>query len=421
MPYNMGADRPVGYVPEQSPAGLREPSASAQTVPRSRRKGKPGPRRNPRRGTHRRRLVSYGAPARFGTVVMLPARNEEAGILLALDSLAAQSEQPDLILVVVNNSTDSTEAYARAFAERPGVPQTLVFNLPNNPHKKAGALNHAFHWLHSQPGGLAATARFVMVMDADTSLHPEFLARARRVMESDRRLGGLSATCLGRTGLWSTAWQRYLLGMQIMEYGRYARGRYRSNIHSMSGAGSFYRSEALLALLRWRGEVFWQDYGNLVEDYETTLALKESGWKVTANEHCIAYTDLMPSLRELIGQRERWGRGTVDTLRRRGWTKHTWYSITTMVLGFMGFVYTMGWMAVWVWLMARDGVLMDPRWLALVGFWSTYAAVRARHMGWKGVLVDVLVLPGLVYSCIRNYWLITSLLKSYVQGEASWK
>ncbi|MGW1027036.1 glycosyltransferase [Streptomyces sp. NPDC002577] len=72
--------------------------------------------------------------------------------------------------------------------------------------------------------------------------------------------------------------------------------------------------------------MFWQDDGNLVEDYETTLALKESGWKVTANEHCIAYTDLMPSLRQSIGQRERWGRGTVDTLRRRGWTSSVNYT-----------------------------------------------------------------------------------------------
>ncbi|MEU6348184.1 hypothetical protein ABZ896_02520 [Streptomyces sp. NPDC047072] len=118
--------------------------------------------------------------------------------------------------------------------------------------------------------------------------------------------------------------------------------------------------------------MFWEDHANLVEDYETTLALKEAGWKVTANQHCIAYTDL-----------------TVDTLRRRGWTKHTWFSITSMVLGFLGFLYTLAWLATWTGVIAHSGFVMDPAWLCLVAFWIVYAAFRTRHLGWKGVLIDV--------------------------------
>jgi cellulose synthase/poly-beta-1,6-N-acetylglucosamine synthase-like glycosyltransferase len=189
----------------------------------------------------------------------------------------------------------------------------------------------------------------------------------------------------------------------------------------MSGAGSFYRTEALLSILRWRGEVFWEDHANLVEDYETTLALKEAGWKVTANQHCIAYTDLMPTLRELIGQRERWGRGTVDTLRRRGWTKYTWFSITNMVLGFAGFIYTLCWLATWTGVIASTGFALDPVWLCLVAFWIVYAAFRTRHLGWKGVLVDVLMLPGLVFSTVRAYWFVSSVVKSYATRVSAWK
>ncbi|MEV0740363.1 glycosyltransferase family 2 protein [Streptomyces sp. NPDC050549] len=125
--------------------------------------------------------------------MILPARDEEAGVLLALESLAAQSAPPALIVVVVNNSSDRTEEFARRFADRPGVPRTVVFNLPDNPHKKAGALNHAINWLNRASGGLASAAKYLLVMDADTSLHPKFLERARNVMASDRRLGGLSA------------------------------------------------------------------------------------------------------------------------------------------------------------------------------------------------------------------------------------
>jgi cellulose synthase/poly-beta-1,6-N-acetylglucosamine synthase-like glycosyltransferase len=356
------------------------------------------------------------------TVVIVPARNEEAGVLMALDSLAGQSHRPDLILVVVNNSTDRTEDYAREFAARPGVPVTEVLNLPVNPHKKAGALNYGIRWLvESAAGGLSGAARYLLVMDADTSMHHQFIARARRVAESDPRIGGVSATCLGRTDLWNSPWQRYLTGMQIIEYGRYAHSRYRSNVHSMSGAGSFYRTEALQSVLNWRGEVFWEDDANLVEDYETTLALKESGWKVTANQLCIAYTDLMPTLRELVQQRERWGRGTVDTLRQRGWTRFTWLSILTILLGFVGFAYTVGWGMVSMRIVASRGILFDPIWFTLMAFWSVFAGFRVRHLGWKAILVETVLIPELVFAMVRNYWLLSSIVKSYFTRVSAWK
>jgi cellulose synthase/poly-beta-1,6-N-acetylglucosamine synthase-like glycosyltransferase len=231
----------------------------------------------------------------------------------------------------------------------------------------------------------------------------------------------VSATCLGRTDLWNSPWQRYLTGMQIIEYGRYSRSRYRRDIHSMSGAGSFYRAEALQSVLHWRGEVFWEDHANLVEDYETTLALKESGWKITANQMCVAYTDLMPTLRELVQQRERWMRGTVDTLRQRGWTRHTWYSTLTILMGFVGFAYSIGWGLVSLGLMARHGYLFDPVWFALIAFWAVYAGFRVRHLGWKAVLVECALLPEVLFSIVRNYWLLSSVAKSYLTRVSAWK
>ncbi|WP_164836089.1 glycosyltransferase [Actinacidiphila soli] len=371
----------------------------------------------------RRRVIATAVPALYDTVVIVPARNEEAGILLALDSLAGQTHRPDLILVVVNNSTDRTEDYARTFAARPGAPRTVILNVPHNPHKKAGALNHGIRWLcaAASDGRLVTTARYLLVMDADTSLHHQFLARARRVIQSDPRLGGVSATCLGRTDLWNSPWQRYLTGMQIIEYGRYSRSRYRRDIHSMSGAGSFYRAEALQSVLHWRGEVFWEDHANLVEDYETTLALKESGWKITANQMCVAYTDLMPTLRELVQQRERWMRGTVDTLRQRGWTRHTWYSTLTILMGFVGFAYSIGWGLVSLGLMAQHGYLFDPAWFALIAFWAVYAGFRVRHLGWKAVLVECALFPEVLFSIVRNYWLLSSVAKSYLTRVSAWK
>lgn len=354
-------------------------------------------------------------------MVVVPARNEEGELLSSLTSLAGQSHRPDLILVVVNNSTDRTEAIAQEFAARPDVPRTEVLSLPHNPHKKAGALNHGLHRLGREAGGIARAARFVLVMDADTTLHPEFIERAHRVMDADPGLGGVSATCYGRSGLWHNLWQRYLAGMQIIEYGRYAHTRSRQTVHTMAGAGSFYRTAALQDLVDARGEVFWQHHGNLVEDYETTLALKEAGWRITANQYCVAYTDLMPRLGDLVRQRERWVRGTLDIMRQRGWNRYTRLSIAQYVLGFVGFAYSMAWIVLWaVQSLAQGAPAGDPLFLSILGAWSVFSAVRVAPLGWKAMLVCALLLPELAFQLIRTYWMSSSLWRSYTSGRAVW-
>ncbi|MGC1210734.1 MAG: glycosyltransferase family 2 protein [Micromonospora sp.] len=375
---------------------------------------------------HGLRWRHHGTPKPSGPtlhdiVAIIPARNEEVGILTSLNSLARQTWRPDRIVVVVNNSTDQTEAFARRFAADPRAPRTDVLLMPDNKHKKAGALNYGLAWLSQRVGGRLDPVQHVLVMDADTELHPKFIERARKVISSDPRIGGVSAVCLGRTGLWRNPWQRFLLGMQIIEYGRAANARYLSDVHTMAGAGSFYRGVALQSVIDRRGAVFWEDHRNLVEDYETTLTLKECGWKVTANQLCIAYTDLMPTLPELLQQRQRWVRGTVDALRSRGWTKFTWHSIATLILGLLGTAYILGWGSTQLVAVVQYGFSHRPLVWSLVAFWVVYRAVQVRNLGWKAMLVEALLVPELVYTIVRAYWFVSSILKSYFTRVSAWK
>lgn len=375
-------------------------------------------------GSRRRRArIPEDTTPLLGTVVLVPARNEEEGLLTGLESIARQTSPPDLIVVIVNNSTDSTEKIAYDFAARSDVPETHVLVLSDNPHKKAGALNAGIEHVRNLTGHrLVTAARYLVVMDADTELHPSFLMRAERVISNDDQLGGVSAACRGRHIPPRSLWQRCLMGMQRIEYGRFVDTRMRRNVHTMSGAGSLYRTAALQDLLDWRGEVFWQNPRNLVEDYETTLALKESGWRCTTNQWCIAYTDLMPTLRSLIKQRERWVRGTVDTLRQRGITRHTWFSIGSIILGLICIPYT----AFWAWATAtgiyHHGLPEQPVYISLFCFWSVYLAYTARHLGWRSILVEALVIPEVLYNLARMYWLVTSVTKSYLSRRrpAAW-
>jgi cellulose synthase/poly-beta-1,6-N-acetylglucosamine synthase-like glycosyltransferase len=358
-----------------------------------------------------------------GIAVVIPARDEGADIEAALYSVASQTLPPDQVLVVVNNSTDDTAGQARRVARQLWPLPVRVLEMPGvNPFRKAGALNYGLRQLAGAGVLLPQSIiRFVLTMDGDTELEAHFCERAARVMERDPRLGGVSAACLGKpevTG--TTAWQRALVFFQRVEYSRFTVTRLRRNVHTMSGAGAFYRAEALNDLYEARGQVFEQRETNLVEDYETTLALKRAGWRVTANQACIAYTDLMTSMRALLAQRTRWVRGTVDEWRRYGWCRETRASIAGMAATVAGLLYTLAW-ASWS---AREiglhGWHPDPRYLVLAAFWSLYQGASVRHMGWRTVLVEAALLPELAFGAVRYWWLARSVVASYRRTGRAW-
>ncbi|QGN45750.1 hypothetical protein ACN26Y_05310 [Micromonospora sp. WMMD558] len=103
----------------------------------------------------------------------------------------------------------------------------------------------------------------------------------------------------------------------------------------------------------------------------------------------------------------------MDALRARGWTKFTWHSIATMILGLLGVVYLIGWGATQLAAAVANGFAQQPIFWLLFAFWVIYPAVMVRNLGWKAMLVEALIIPELVYTIVRMYWLLSSLLKSY--------
>jgi cellulose synthase/poly-beta-1,6-N-acetylglucosamine synthase-like glycosyltransferase len=379
-------------------------------------------------------LLRVLSPVRVAVIV--PARNEGAALDATLDSLDGQTLRPVRIIVVVNNSTDDTAEMARKFADRPGVPPTEVLEMPGvNEHKKAGALNYGichlltrqrvkYHHLVGDGWRLPAEEfRYLFTMDGDTILDPAFLERATTVAGNDRRLAGVSAACLGKPIRAATPWQWLLLTLQRVEYARVCETRIRRNIHTMSGAGSLYRTGALNQLLGTRPDIFDQTTPSLVEDYETTLALKQLGWRVTSNQHCVAWTDLMPTMRMLNAQRFRWVRGTIAEWRRYGWCRATWLSIVQVLWGLGGIGYAALWTAISLTVITAHHGGLDPRYLlVLAGFWSAYQGIIVRRLGWRVVLFEMSLIPEIAFNLLRNYWLIKSVAAAYLTraGKSRW-
>lgn len=351
-------------------------------------------------------LLNQSDSSRFylGEVgVIIPARNEAEQIGLTLESLIHQTKPPMRIIVVTNNCTDggATGAIARSY------PEVEVIDLVYNPFLKAGALNAGVNRLLES----RKLPEFLLTMDADTIPDEDFLMNTTNTLWHRPEVGAESTVCDGKKGLGKTFSQKYLVAMQRLEYARAGFTRIRQNIHTMSGAGSMIRMQAALEVIVERGALFDERLDNLVEDFETTLAIKRLGWKCRNNYYCHVHTDLMVTLPTLMKQRIRWVRGTINELRRRGWHKETWLSIVTMIYAMVSIP------VFYLWIFLASLLLLDndPVWadfwflLLVVGF----QMITVYRLGFRMMLLAGLIIPELVFGIIRHTWIITSLVKSY--------
>jgi cellulose synthase/poly-beta-1,6-N-acetylglucosamine synthase-like glycosyltransferase len=364
-------------------------------------------------------ILTGARPARTGIHVIIPARDEREGLRHALESVTSQSVRPDLVTVVVNNSSDDTAQIACKYAAtRPWV---NVLVMPGrNPHKKAGALNYGISSLLDAAGRLPASVRLLVTMDGDSVLHRLFCERASKIMSRNQRLGGVSAACLAKTARARSLLSRALLYFQHVEYGRASWARLRTQVHTMSGAGSVYRASAVNDVLAHRPHLFEQRATNLVEDYETSLYLQVRGWRITVNQHLIAWTDTMPTGRMLMEQRTRWTRGTMDEWRRYGWLNPLCRrSVAYLALGFISFA-TLTCSGAMLAMTAAHGGALDPRWLVLAGSWATYQGLAVRHMGWRVVALEMSLAPGLAMALLRTWWVTRSAVASFRGAVGAW-
>jgi glycosyltransferase involved in cell wall biosynthesis len=111
--------------------------------------------------------------------IIIPAKNEEANIARTLESInrCKESSLIEEIILVDCYSTDKTIAIANFY------PIKILQLEPE--------------WIHSPAaaryiGSLFAQGELIFFIDADMTLHPEFLQKAVAIMNSDKDIAGLS-------------------------------------------------------------------------------------------------------------------------------------------------------------------------------------------------------------------------------------
>jgi len=344
--------------------------------------------------------------------VLVPAHNEEASLSATLRTLTEQTRPPDRVIVVADNCTDGTVAIARA----EGVE---VYETVNNALKKGGALNQVLAKILPRTG----SRDVVMVMDADTTLDPQFLEVGVGRLSDDPALTAVGGIFYGEDG-------HGLIGqMQRNEYNRYSRqlkSRH-GRVFVLTGTASIFRADALLDVAAARGVFIPGETGRvydtaaLTEDNELTLALRSLGGSMTSPQECRDTTELMPTWRNLWIQRTRWMRGALENLAAYGFTHATLrYWGQQIGLGYGTFSLYLFFVMLSITVLSIDHWVWFPFWMTIGAIFIVERLVTVWADGWRARVVAVLIIPELAYHMFLQAVFIKCLLDIALGRSSRW-
>ena len=352
------------------------------------------------------------APTVVRCTVLLPAHDEAAIIGASIDSLLSQTRPADRILVVADNCTDATVEIALARGVE-------VFETVGNTEAKAGGLNQALAEL--LPGSVVEDV--YLIMDADSTITPDFLETALGLMESDADLMAVGGLFAGEDGAG-------VMGqLQRNEFTRYQRviGRREGNLFVLTGTASVFRGYALATIAQareslipgYRGGVY--DTLAMTEDNEITLALKSLGAKMISPPQCRVTTEVMPTWRDLRKQRLRWQRGALENVGAYGFTRTTalyWSQQLGLAYGAIALHSYVALMAIGV--LSVNGLRWQPFWVAIGCVFLAERVVTAWGAGWRGRAVAAVIFFELSYSLFLQWAFATALTHIVTRRGKGW-
>ncbi|MDJ0392415.1 glycosyltransferase family 2 protein [Rhodococcus sp. G-MC3] len=350
-------------------------------------------------------------------VVLIPAHDEEALIGEALRSLAAQSRVSDEVIVITDRCTDLTREIALAHKVQV---EATVANLD----KKAGALNQVLE--HVLPRLTDNDA--VLIMDADGSLSPAFLAvAAHRLREpggDDARVGGVGGIFLGYP-------VAGILGhLQDNEYIRYAKeiGRRKGRADVLTGTATLFAVRALRDVVRARNDDRLPPGGTgvfsvhaLTEDNELTLALKHLGYRCVSPQECTVGTEVMPTAARLFHQRLRWQRGGLENLLEYGLTRHTAPYIGRQIMTYIGVAFVPFFFTTLLYTFIVAGsVPWSWFWFGVTGFVVAERAWAVKRGGWRSVALAITVVPEIVLDIFLHCVYVRAFTDTATGARETW-
>jgi LCP family protein required for cell wall assembly len=231
--------------------------------------------------------------------VIIPAYNEEVGLVATLKTAVASTYTNMEVIVINDGSSDGTEQEMRSFLQkynlannnRPAIPVRYRYQLKTG---KGMALNTGIRMAHGE---------IIVTFDADCAVHKDcikqlvtpFVDPAVMAVSGNIRIGDMSN----------------ILG--IVQSLEYAFGFFLKKAEALFGTVLVVGG----ACAAYRREVFFKmggfDKRFLTEDMEMSFRIQQAGLRVAYAPRAVVHTEGPSTLRGLIEQRIRWKRGRIET------------------------------------------------------------------------------------------------------------
>jgi len=223
--------------------------------------------------------------------IIVPAYNEEKTICACLQSLKNLDYPNYEVVVVDDGSTDRTFEMASQCRTAKVIRQKNM--------GKPNALNN---------GVLAADGEIILTVDADTTIDRHALRWIAARFEVNKRLGAVAGNVKikkEKSLLNAVQSAEYAIGINLVRKGQSVLG----SVLIVPGPVAALRREAID-----RAGFFSDD--TFAEDFDVTLKIIKSGYRVEYEEASMAYTDAPKNIEDLIKQRRRWYRGMIQALEK---------------------------------------------------------------------------------------------------------
>ncbi|OPC77084.1 glycosyl transferase [Embleya scabrispora] len=370
---------------EPRPAPRPEPTGATRPRKHRARKAEPFRLRTKRR---RRRSLPAVDVHTMRITALVPAHNEEAQIGETIESLHGQRRPPETIIVIADNCTDRTVEIARGMGVQ-------VYETVDNKHKKAGGLNQVID--HILPNLGPADA--ILVMDADSTLGPEFLSHGLERLATGE-FGAVGGTFTGKPG------GGFVGMLQRNEYARYVRDveRLQGKALVLTGTATLFRALTLQEVVAARasgelpGAAHVYDTRVLTEDNELTLGILHLGLRIVCPPKCTLMTEVMGTWSDLFQQRLRWKRGALENLTDYGWTHITrtyWGRQALSLIGLLVITIYLG--SLLLSLVFTGHVRIQPVWMVVTLIFSVERAVSVRKRGPLQVVLGGLIVVEMAF------------------------
>ena len=233
--------------------------------------------------------------------VLVPAWNEEVGILKTMQSVL-DTEYTNLELIVINDgSTDQThelitqfkEMYSLNNASQKNDVDIKYLNLSNG--GKANALNC---------GLKEVTGEFVITVDADSVMDPKAIVNLLQHFEEDAKVGAVAGNVIiGNRKKTIALLQQleYLYGF----FFKRADSMFNA-VYIIGGAAAAYRKSTLDAVGGFNEHI-------ITEDIEMSTRILSKGYKTRYAANAVIYTEGPSEWKGLCQQRLRWKYGRILT------------------------------------------------------------------------------------------------------------